>query len=395
MEKNDHDFYVAELISKLLNGDISTEENLWLKEWVKESAANRAHFKKLTDPAYLEKQMELWNSFDNDKAWEKLQQRLDTKEVKKRFNYLPLLKYAAIVVLVSAASILLYRQYSKQAKKTANQSIAHQQIRPGSNHAILVLGNGQKLTLTKYSNLSLKENDGTAVSNQNDVLAYKNNKQQSAEDQKLVYNTIMVPRGGEYQLILSDGSKIWMNSASTLRYPVTFSGNERRVYLTGEAYFEVAKNARMPFVVKTDKTEVQVLGTHFNVKAYDDENSCKTTLLEGAVRVQSQTAVNVIKPGQQAITDDLGQQKVTNDISIDEEIAWKNGLFVFKNADIKGIMQQASRWYDFDVVYEGKIPEIQFSGQMSRKVDFYGFINILKYAGLNFNVNGKKVIITK
>jgi transmembrane sensor len=394
MEKTERDLYVAELIGKLLTGDIWLEEDLWLKKWVNESADNRTHFEKLTNHAYLEERLDKWNAIDNQKAWEKLEGRLDAKEVEARFNYLLILKYAAIFLLLSTVAIVLYRGNNKQIKKITEQPIVQNQINPGSNHAILILGNGQKVTLKKHSRLSINENDGTAVSNQNDVLAYSHDKQPDT-DPKLIYNTIVVPRGGEYRLILADGSKIWMNSASTLRYPTAFSGNERRVYLTGEAYFEVAKNARMPFIVKTNTTEVQVLGTHFNVMAYDDESSSKTTLLEGAVKVQSLGAVNVIKPGEQAIVDNQGQQKVTSDISIDEEIAWKDGLFMFKDAGIKGIMQQAARWYDIDVIYEGKISEIQFTGQMSRKVDFAGFITILKYAGLHFNIKGKTVTITK
>jgi hypothetical protein len=394
MEKTERDIYVAGLIGKLLNGDILPDEHLWLKNWIDESEANHELFSKLTDPDHLEKQLDYWNKIDNNSAWEKLQRKLGVEEAPRRFKYLSLLKYAAAVVVLLTVSILIYRDNDKAVKKPVDK-IARGVISPGSNHAILILDNGQKVALKKHEKISLNEKDGTAVSNQNDVLTYKQNGEGGDAGQKLTYNTIMVPRGGEYQLILADGSKVWMNSASTLKYPTTFSGKERKVYLTGEAYFEVAKNAAMPFIVKTDKAEVQVLGTHFNVMAYEDEINCKTTLLEGSVRVQSSSAVNVIKPGQQAIINNQGQQKVTSDINIDEEMAWKNGFFLFKDAGIKGIMQQAARWYDLDVVYEGDIPEIQFSGKMSRKVDFHGFVNILKYAGLHFNIKGKTVTITK
>ena len=394
MEKTERDIYVAGLIGKLLNGDISSDERLWLKNWMDESEANQALFNKLTDPEHLEKQLKYWNKIDNHSAWEKLQGKLETTEKTHRFKYSSLLKYAAAVVLLLTVSILIYQGNDKSPKKLVNK-IAQESINPGTNHAILILNDGQKVTLKKHAKISLNEADGTAVSNQNDVLTYKQNGQGVDAEQKLTYNTIMVPRGGEYQLILADGSKVWMNSASTLKYPTTFSGKERKVYLTGEAYFEVAKNATMPFIVKTNKAEVQVLGTHFNVMAYDDEANNKTTLLEGSVRVQSSSSVNVIKPGQQAVINNQGQQKITSDINIDEEIAWKNGFFIFKDAGIKGIMQQAARWYDLDVVYEGDIPEIQFSGKMSRKVNFYGFVNILKYAGLHFNIKGKTVTITK
>lgn len=396
MEKNERDLYVAELIGKLLNGDISAEEDLWLKDWINESAENRMQFEKLTDAGFLENKLNYWNKIDNDKAWNELLGKLPETELEpaKRFNYLSLLKYAAIVILALGISILLYRDNRSSTKIDHNKSIAQNPIRPGSNHAILILGNGQKVALKNHAQVSINESDGTAVSNKNEILAYKHTGKANA-GQQVIYNTIVVPRGGEYQVVLADGSKIWMNSSSSLRYPTSFSGSERKVYLSGEAYFEVAKNAKMPFIVKTDKAEVKVLGTHFNVKAYNDEDLCKTTLLEGAVSVQSSAMINEIKPGQQAIINGQGQQKITSDINVEEEVAWKNGLFMFTKADIKDVMQQVSRWYDIEVVYEGKVPDLQFSGQLSRKVDFSGFTNILKYAGLNFTIKGKTVIVAK
>lgn len=397
MEKNEPDFYVAELIGKLLNDDISPDEHLWLKEWVSESAENRVQFEKLTDAGFLEEKLNFWDKIDNDKAWNELLRKLPEpkSEPVRRFNYTSLLKYAAIVIMTLSVSILLYRQNENRVKGNDKPQIAQTtRIKPGSNNAILILGNGQKVALRNHVPVSINEDDGTAVSNKDEILAYKHTGKANA-GQEVIYNTIVVPRGGEYQLVLADGSKIWMNSASSLRYPTSFSGSERKVYLSGEAYFEVAKNAKMPFIVKTDKAEVQVLGTHFNVKAYADEVICKTTLLEGAVKVQSLGVVNEIKPGQQAIINGDGGQRITSDINIDEEVAWKNGLFMFNKSDIKEVLQQVSRWYDIDVIYEGKVPDLQFSGQLSRKVDFYGFTNILKYAGLNFTIKGKTVIIAK
>jgi len=397
MEKNERDFYVAELIGKLLNGDISQEEHLWLKEWVNESAENKVQFEKLTDAGFLEKKLTFWDNIDNDKAWNELLHKLPEPESEpvRSFNYTSLLKYAAIAILTLSVSVLLYLRNENRVTGNDKPQIAQTtMIKPGSNNAILILGNGQKVALKNHVPVSINEDDGTAVSNKDEILAYKHTGKANA-GQEVIYNTIVVPRGGEYQLVLADGSKIWMNSASSLRYPTSFSGGERKVYLSGEAYFEVAKNAKMPFIVKTDKAEVQVLGTHFNVKAYDDEDLCKTTLLEGSVKVHSSAAANEIKPGEQAIINGTGQQKITSDINVDEEVAWKNGLFMFTKADIKDVLQQVSRWYDIDVVYEGKVPELQFTGQLSRKVDFYGFTNILKYAGLNFTIKGKTVIVAK
>ncbi|QTE38629.1 FecR domain-containing protein [Mucilaginibacter gossypii] len=396
MEKNEREFYVAELISKLLKGNISPEEDIWLKNWINERPENQAQFEKLTDAGSLENKLSFWNKIDNDKAWNELLRKLPEAELEpqKRFNYLSLLKCAAIAIMVLGISILLYRENKSSTKTDHNKSIVQNSIRPGSNQAMLILGNGQTVALKNHTQISINEDDGTTLSNKNEILAYKHGGKTNA-GHGLIYNTIVVPRGGEYQLVLADGSRIWMNSSSSLRYPTSFSGSERRVYLSGEAYFEVAKNARMPFIVKTDKAEVKVLGTHFNVKAYGDEELCKTTLLEGAVRVQSSAMINEIKPGQQAVINSQGQQKITSDINVEEEVAWKNGLFMFTKADIKDVMQQVSRWYDIEVVYEGKVPDLQFSGQLSRKVDFSGFTNILKYAGLNFTIKGKTVIVAK
>jgi ferric-dicitrate binding protein FerR (iron transport regulator) len=208
-------------------------------------------------------------------------------------------------------------------------------------------------------------------------------------------NTITTPRGGQYQVVLPDGSKVWLNAASSIEFPTSFTGNTRNVSITGEAYFEVAKNAAKPFLVKTNRAVIEVLGTHFNVMAYDDEAEMKTTLLEGAVKVKSGSTSNYLRHGQQAVLNATGQTRVLDDVDVDDATAWKNGIFQFNDAGIEVIMRQASRWYDVNVSYEGQIPVKQFTGRISRKVKASELLNMLAYTGVKFRIEGKNIIVTK
>jgi ferric-dicitrate binding protein FerR (iron transport regulator) len=207
-------------------------------------------------------------------------------------------------------------------------------------------------------------------------------------------NTLTTPRGGQYEVMLPDGTKVWLNSASSLTYPVTFAGKERRVELTGEAYFEVAKNTSSPFFVKTSGQTVKVLGTHFNINSYEDEKCVKTTLLEGSVVITSdgnKQAVN-LKPGQQSVNK-AASFDVINEADIDEAVAWKNGKFLFRNTDLQTVMRQLSRWYDVDVEYQGTIAERHYRGRISRNVPVSQVFEILKTSGINFIINGRTIIV--
>jgi ferric-dicitrate binding protein FerR (iron transport regulator) len=215
----------------------------------------------------------------------------------------------------------------------------------------------------------------------------------------LAYNTIATPRGGQYQLVLADGSKVWLNASSGLRYPTAFTGKERRVELTGEGYFEVAKNASMPFHVQVNQMDVEVLGTHFNINAYDDESAVKTTLLEGSVKVVKRETANVkenpivLQPGQQAEMKPHSPLAINHSPNIEEVMAWKNGLFQFKAAGIETVLRQAARWYDVEFVYKGNIPE-KFSGQISRSANAEQLLKILELTGkVKFEINGKTIIV--
>jgi len=298
---------------------------------------------------------------------------------------------AALVFLTVGAGWFFMKSNDKGQK---GNTYAHV-IKPGVNKATLTLANGKKIILTDSLHGQLANEAGVKVSKtkQGEII-YTTGSNEDSGQPALQYNTLTTQRGEQFQIVLPDGSHVWLDAASSLKYPVAFKGNQRKVELTGQGYFEVSHNTAMPFIVKTAKTEVQVLGTHFNVSAYDDDRDTKTTLLEGAVRIRSAKGSAVLKPGEQGVLNNMGLLTVNKDVDVGMEIAWKNGLFNFKKAGIEEIMVKVSRWYDINVRYEGKIPETKLTGKMSRNVDISGLLGILQFEGIKFRVEGKNVIVT-
>lgn len=212
---------------------------------------------------------------------------------------------------------------------------------------------------------------------------------------KVLYNTISTPRGGQYQVMLPDGSKVWLNAASSLRFPTAFTGKERQVKMEGEAYFEVAQQASKPFVVVTGNIKIKVLGTHFNVNAYSNENTIRTTLAEGAVRVSKEDKSKVLEPGEQVQFDKQTGNMSIKQVNVDQMLAWKNGLFYFDNTNIKTIMKQVARWYNVDAVYEtAQLKNKNFSGITSRYKNVDGLLKRLELTGtIHFKVEGKTITV--
>jgi transmembrane sensor len=297
---------------------------------------------------------------------------------------------AAFIVISSVTVYFLSSQDSKKQQITATKTTSKNQTLPGGNKAVLtladgshiILGDAQNGILAKQANIDIrKAPGGKIVYNTSNLLG---------SNAPILYNTITTPRGGQYQITLSDGSKVWLNAASSLKFPAAFSNNERVVELTGEAYFEVAKltgpsvtgreGSRIPFKVITNKQTVEVLGTHFNVNAYADEAAIKTTLLEGSVKVvQSETNNSqLLKPGQQA---KLGAKIQISDVDATQAIAWKNGYFIFSHEDIGSIMRQVSRWYDINIQYEGNVTQEGFVGTISRFKDVAQVLDMLQLTG--------------
>ncbi|MDB5146026.1 MAG: hypothetical protein JWQ57_46 [Mucilaginibacter sp.] len=300
---------------------------------------------------------------------------------------------AAIVLLLSGTAVYHWYTKHEQQKLTAqSKAIVKHDVDPGDNKAVLTLANGTKLVLDSAKIGLLNQSGNISINKTKDgQVVYSADKGQQQNNQ-ITYNTISTPTGGQYQVVLPDGSKVWLNSASSLKFPTVFSGNKRDVELSGEGYFEVAKNKTKPFNVKVNNIEVAVLGTHFNIMAYSDEAAVKATLLEGSVRLTQGNVSDLLKPGQQGVVNNKGIKII--DVDTDEAVAWKNGFFDFERANIQDIMKQLSRWYGTEVMYEGKIPDDEFVGKISRDVKLSQVLHILELSHVRFRIENKKIIVT-
>jgi ferric-dicitrate binding protein FerR (iron transport regulator) len=325
--------------------------------------------------------------------YNRLQKSISTAPVKK----LTAIRYwaaAAVLILATSISLLIFNNKKTGENLVKNKPEHNQsQILPGSNKAILTLSNGSKINLDNSTKGKLTQ-QGSATINKlkNGQLVYSVNN--SSSQSPLLYNTATTPKGGQYEVVLSDGTRVWLNAASSLKYPVTFSGKERHVELTGEAYFEVAKNKNMPFSVAVKGTSIEVLGTHFNVMAYDDENSLVTTLLEGSVKLKNNRAEALLKPGQKAVLGTGRTDYQVSEANTDEAVAWKNGYFLFDNENIQSIMKRVARWYDVDVSYTGTTRELNFGGTVSRFSDITELLKTLEITGtIHFKIEGRKITV--
>jgi transmembrane sensor len=299
-----------------------------------------------------------------------------------------LMRAAAAVIFISVGVYFLYSYYAGRQQMEVNSRLKND-VAPGGNKATLTLANGSTLILNNIKNGNLATQAGTRVIKQDSELSYKTT---AAQSSIISYNTITTPNGGQFQLVLADGTKVWLNAASSLKFPTAFTGKERVVELTGEAYFEVAKNKDKPFNVKTATQTVQVLGTHFNINAYSNESTVNTTLLEGSVKVHSAIGDVQIKPGQQAVLTNSGFA-IKDDQDLDEVVAWKSGMFQFNEADIQTIMRQIARWYDIDVEFKGTMPAYTYHGKISRNSNASQVLKILEISGINFTIEGRKIIV--
>lgn len=329
---------------------------------------------------------------------------------------------AAVVLLLGAlAWLLVVRHSSSREEKVASSPDLKKNKpidvpAPNGNNAILTLGDGSTVVLDSVRNGELGRQGDAQVSKANagrlvyNALGAGNtagvgnaagtgNTAGAGLPEKIVYNTVSTRRGGQFQIVLPDGSKVWLNTVSSLRFPTAFTGTERTVELKGEAYFEVAKNVARPFVVHVSTAgdkgmDVRVLGTQFNVMAYDNEAEIRTTLLEGAVKVMKGDKSKLLAPGQQAKLDKQGGLTLDAKADVELAMAWKNGFTSFKSADIRSIMRQVERWYDIDVVYEGNVPERTFSGGISRDANLSELIRLLEVSKIHFKIEGRKLTVT-
>ncbi len=327
-----------------------------------------------------------------------LESRLDGMEERPKrgvFLIKKLAVAASVLLILAAGAFYWLRKPAPQPLASREKTPAlpgNPQHAPGGNRAMLTLGDGSTISLDSAENGVLASQGSVSIVKlANGQLAV--HMPAANNNDEIIYNTITTPTGGQYQVVLPDGSKVWLNAASSLRFPNRFSGNQRNVTLTGEGYFEIARNQQQPFRVQVNEAMVEVLGTHFNVNAYNDEAELKTTLLEGAVKMSKGEASLLLAPGQQARLPKNGNMKLVKDADIEQVLAWKNGYFQFDKANLPALMRQIARWYDLEVVYEGPVKEFEFVGKIARNVYLADVLKALESSGVRFRMEGNKLIV--
>lgn len=312
----------------------------------------------------------------------------------KTRSLIPTWWWAAAALLLSAGLGSLFFKQSKPQAIVSNKAVKGLQktILPGKNTAILTLANGTSIVLDDAKNGLLAKTGKTEIKKmKSGLIAYTGH---DSKVNEAALNTITIPRGGQYTVMLPDGTNVWLNSQSSLTYPVAFNGAERNVTLKGEAYFEVAKNKQHPFIVHTNGLNVKVLGTHFNVSAYNDDNEVKTTLLEGSVNLTKGNSSALLIPGQQGIASLQQDKIITKAVNVNQAIAWKMGYFIFRDEKIGDIMKQVARWYNVEVEYEGTPPTKTFGGTYAKNKDINELLNGLELTGLiHFKIEGRRIIV--
>ena len=365
---------LKELLVKYRAGDCTEEEKVLLENWISN----------VTYPEYQISEEDLQQDLSEIRS---------NLPLVKTVKLWPRIAAAASVIFLLGFGIFFYNYKASEGNQLEMGLLSD--VGPGGNKAFLTLGNGQRIALTDASNGTLAKHSNVEIIKTADGQLIYTTDSKAPVSSELVYNTIETPNGGKYEITLPDGTHVWLNSASTLKYPASFASlKERKVELRGEAYFEVAHNKTVPFKVSSSGQTVEVLGTHFNVNSYADEGTTKTTLLEGAVKVSLQGSKDfrLLKPGEQA--DNRGGSIEISKANTDQAMGWKNGDFVFKGEDVKAVMRQLARWYDVEIEYKGNVSEIGFVSTISRSRKLSEVIKVLQATeGVHFKIEGRRVLV--
>ncbi|MDR3697044.1 FecR domain-containing protein [Mucilaginibacter sp.] len=372
---------LIELLKRYDQGLCSDQEKAWVETWYLNY-----------EPQPLDTSIEVLSA-DLDEV----EQKLIEYTTFRRIPLWPRIAAAASIVIF--LSIGGYFLLHKPAPVQTAQNQMHNDVAPGGNKAIITLSNGKKISLTDASQGTITKEGNTIIKKTNDGTVSYEGSAPTGTTGQLAYNTIAIPRGGQWTVILPDGTKAMLDAASSIKYPVSFSGNERKVEITGQVYFEVVHNAAKPFRVVTKEQVIEDIGTKFNINAYDDEPAVKTTLVEGAVRVSSpgthsvlETAGVILKPGEQSVLQN--NKLMVSGANIEETLAWKNGYFKFNDDNVESIMRKLSRWYDIEVEYKGDLPDIKFDGEIPRNTGLSQVLKVLELANVHFTIQGKKLTVT-
>ena len=387
-------YRIAYLIAGFIRKTLTEAEHDELDKWVETSDENMLLFEELTDEKNIEANLAWMDKTRTEQALQSTKERI---EFTPEYNNLKTRKWfysiAASVILLLAAFGIYKIINNKQGNQSSIAKVDQQEIQPGGNNATLTLGNGNVIDLASASNGLIKNDNGTAISKSKE--GEINYTDSGMTDKTMVSdNVLTTPKGGQYKVKLPDGSMVFLNAASSLKYPTAFTGGERDVNLEGEAYFEIAKDKSKPFKVRlTDESEVKVLGTHFNIMAYRDEASKDVTLLEGSVQITAGTDQKKLTPGLQGR---ISTGKIMiNSADTDQVVGWKNGQFVFHDADIQSIMRQVARWYDVEIQYETKSTQ-HFNATIQRKEPVLRLLHILEETDqIHFKIKNKTIYVLR
>ncbi|SFH12303.1 FecR family protein [Pedobacter insulae] len=364
------------LLSKYEQGLCNAEEVAWIETW----------YIQLNE----DKQLNL-SSDDLDRSEARMMRALNIQE-KPTVTLWKKVAVAASVLVVSTLTcyFLAPRAFLQDSNPT---QMVNKTIKPGGNKAVLILADGREINLEETASGKLAEVSGvTIIKKTSGEIIYDLKSAEDVGDSKTRYHTIATPRGGTYRVLLEDGSKVWLNAASSIRFPASFSQAERIVELKGEAYFEIAKNPVRPFTVKVEGQSIQVLGTKFNVNGYLNEAELATTLLEGSVRVSNQVGNVILKPGQQSQST-INEKIKLREVAPEEFLAWKDGMFNFNRADLQTVLHQFERWYNINVKFEKNVPEIFFTGKIYRNLNLDDALNNLTFLGVRFKIENRNVTV--
>jgi transmembrane sensor len=391
----DQAFRASELIVAYLKGNLTDQEQQELDSWVEESNENRALFSELTNPVRLNEAISEFYLPEKKKkiALHKLRRKLFTRN-KKIFGIIPFMaaRYVAAAAFlgVVATGIYFISKKSTSASSTAATKKTPDIVPGDGNQVVLTLADGTKIQLDSSGMGLLAQQNGTEILKQKDgqVIYQSNNPSQAS------MNSIITPKGKQHELILPDGSRVWLNALSKIDFPTAFTGKQRNISLSGEAYFDVVTDKSRPFHVNVDGMDVKVTGTQFNVNAYKDETTVKSTLFEGGVKVTKDALTVDLMPGQQLQMDPKTKQfKLVKNADLEATAAWKDGVFYLNNIDVAALMRQAARWYDIEVEYPNGVPSVTLFGEIDRNTNLSELMKVLNESGIKTRLDGKTLQI--
>jgi len=394
-------FKISGLIFKYLQNNLNEDEDVTLQKWINSDPLNRELFDKIAEESYLKAKLKTYESYDKDVVWANIKEEIEKNTGKKKNKFKRIASIAAAVLIPFV--IGAYFIYNSDKSDNEELIVENTEIIPGSQKAILTLENGEQIVLDENRNELLISDKTFKILNEDKTLKYESDKFNNNDFPGIIYNTLKTPKGGEYALQLSDGTKIWLNADSKLTYPALFMGNTRVVTIEGEAYFDVSEDASKPFIVKTQDTEITVLGTEFNITAYSDDTQNLTTLTEGKIKVRNlidsigSTNQLELTPGQQAVF--KKDSKTFNSRTVNTEVytAWRKGLFYFEYETLGNLMKRLGRWYDFETKYTSEeLRTYHFSGTIKRYESFDEIIELLELTtNISFKTEGKSVTVSK